>query len=176
MKYLIIALLITFSFSLHAQELDADANSVLKTVFEKSEEGDLLPELGGLRFLWIKQNLGNRPFIQSANNNAHPDTLLLTSKEKSYLDGCLGTARSFKWTKAATVKAGLKMNVIMMSPERSGDQLTYAIMKPILLRNGTYCFVFYSEFTKAQGRHTLSIWKKANGKWSFWTQVAERKM
>lgn len=175
-QFVLITCLIIQGFSLYAQELSSETNNVLKTIFEKSKTGDLFPELGGLRYLWIKQNLTNNYFIQISTGKVRPDTLLLSGNERAFIDSSLEAAKSFRWTKEVAKRAGLNMNVVMLGVQRQGDPLTYAIMKPILIRNNTFSFIFYSSFTKQNGYHNLSIWKRVNGKWVLWKLVAERKI
>jgi hypothetical protein len=175
-QFVLIAFLMVHVFSTQAQELNSEINNVLKTVFEKSKTGDLFPELGGLRYRWIKQNLTNKYFIQTTAGKVRPDSLLLSNKEKSFIDSSLEAAYSFRWTKEIAKKDGLNMNVVMLGIPREGDPLTYAIMKPILIRNNTFSFTFYSSFTKQNGFHNLSIWKRVNGKWVLWKLIAERKI
>jgi hypothetical protein len=175
-QFMLIACLIIHGFSTYAQELNSETNTLLKTVFEKSKPGDLFPELGGLRYLWIKQNLTNKYFIQATTSKVRPDTLLLSDNERTFIDSSLEAAKSFRWTKEVAKNAGLNMSVVMLGIQRQGDPLTYAIMKPILIRNNTFSFIFYSSFTKQNGYHNLSIWRRANGKWVLWKLVAERKI
>jgi hypothetical protein len=174
--FVLTACLIIYGFSTYAQELNSETNSLLRTVFEKSKSGDLFPELGGLRYFWIKKNLAAKYFVQTTTGKARPDTLLLSDKERAFIDSSLAAANSFRWTKEAAKEAGLNMGVVMLGIQRQGDPLTYAIMKPILIRNNTFSFLFYSSFTKQQGYHNLSIWKRSHGKWVLWRLVAERKI
>ncbi len=175
-QFVLTACLIIHVFSTYAQEVNSETNNLLKTVFEKSKTGDLFPELGGLRYLWIKQNLTNKYYIQATKGKARPDTLLLSDNERAFINTSLEAAKSFRWTKEVAKKAGLNMSVVMLGIQRQGDPLTYAIMKPILIRNNTFSFIFYSTSTKQNGYHNLSIWKRANGKWVLWKLVAERKI
>lgn len=172
---LVICLIINV-FSTYAQELDIETKNLLKTVFEKSETGDLFPELGGLRYLWIKKNLANKYFIQTTNSKVRPDTLFLSDHERAIIDSSLEATKSFLWTEEVAEKSGLNMSVIMMGIQRQGDPLSYAIMKPIFIRNNTFSFMFYSVFTKQNGYHNLSIWKRSNGKWVLWKLIADKKI
>lgn len=176
----IVLLLIVSTKLLSQTNSDLDSRIIFKSIFKDKRQVFLLPSVDSYYVSQLKQHLlvssFRRTITYSETSKTISDTLFLSKTETLYIDSCLKALLFFKWTDLEKDKYGLINFSLIKSDSQKKypdfDYVVYTIAKPIFIRKGTICFLFYDYACGSLcGHGEAIILRKQNDNWIVWRTI-----
>lgn len=146
--------LLLFSAKISAQSKpDTDLLKVVSLAIRYEHKIFLSSQLDSGTIQQIKEKLSGKNLVgKAAENLMRSDSLILSLRERKYIDSLFTIAAAHVWTKPEIEQCGIfNFSLINLDTRFEAHrrlqpkQAVYQLMLPIFLRNNTIC-LFYSDF------------------------------
>lgn len=161
---------------------DLETKEVLKSFVKDKREVFLLPSINNYKIQELNQAFSTSTFRRTIRyaetGKTISDTIFLTKPERLYIDSCIQSLSSFRWTNSEKKKCGLERFSLIENDTLKKfpdfNYSIYSIVKPIFIRQNSICFLFYDYACGSLcGHGELMILTKQNNNWIRWWTILQ---
>ena len=181
LKFIQFLFLFLFCSTLFGQNNpNSETKEIFKSFIKDKRQVFLNPSINNYYFAELYKYISENTFIRKITfieiNKTIIDTIIITKTERLYIDSCMNSFYSFKWTEIEKDKCGLERFSLIKNEDNKKlsdiNYITYNLLKPIFIRQNSLCFLWYDYSCGSLcGHGELMILKKQENKWVKWKTI-----